>query len=112
MYPFRHACGWSCSSVDGYAWGALDSGVSMRLLLVGRASGAGDSAGPRAPSPRTTAATAVHRALKCSSGFSRYFSSCPGSQPGGLAKRLATVVGLVFITSSSPRDSGDDENKR
>ena len=46
MYPFRHACGWSWSSVDGCAWGALDSGVSMRLLLVGRASGAGDSARP------------------------------------------------------------------
>jgi DNA-binding XRE family transcriptional regulator len=39
-HPAVHAgVGASYSSVDGCAWGALDSGVSMRLLLVGRVPG-------------------------------------------------------------------------
>src|SRR5215208_4028824 len=64
----------------------------------------------RSPSARTTAATAAHNGSKHRSGFSRYISSCPGSQLGGLAKKSATVGLLLSSSSDTPVYLGDDDN--
>src|SRR5215212_7704205 len=96
LFPYQETCTSSPPPRSGWGYASLRTSSATSCQ--------------RSPSPRTTAATAAHNGSKHRSGFSRYISSCPGSQLGGLAKKSATVGLLLSSSSDTPVYLGDDDN--